>query len=80
MHSMNPTYAPPRQSFWASPVEIVSLQAALSAILVWICVPLRESHPLIVGLLIGLFMWVSFVLLRALYRCPQDEFDRRFGR
>lgn len=79
MHSTNLNYSPPRNRR-ASAGEIFTIQIALTIALVWVCVPLRESHPLIVGLLIGLFSWVSFLLLRALYRCPSNEPDRRFGR
>ncbi|PZU01291.1 MAG: hypothetical protein DI630_12530 [Gordonia sp. (in: high G+C Gram-positive bacteria)] len=79
MHS-NLNYAPPRKRPRATAGELLALQIAMCVTLVWVCVPLQESQPLIVGFMVGLYLWASFLVLRGLYRCPPDEPERRFGR
>ena len=80
MHSTNLTYSPPRKRPLATAGELTALEIAMCVALLWICLPLRESQPLVVGLVLGLYLWASFLVLRGIYRCPPDEPERRFGR
>lgn len=80
MHSTRPHFAPARKRSPATAGELLALQIAMCVALLWVCVPLRESQPLLVGVLIGLYVGASTLVLRGIYRCPDDDLDRRFGR
>ena len=79
MPAPRPNSAPRRNHSPATVGELLALQIAMCIALLWVCLPLRESHPFLPGVLIGLYVCASFPVLRGIYRSPSSEPERRFG-
>lgn len=80
MHATNLNYARTRKRPLATAGELLAMQITMCVALLLIGLPLRESHPLLAGLLVGLYLWASFVVVRGIYRSPTGDVERRFGR
>lgn len=79
MHPARPNSAPRPKPSPATAGELLALQIAMCVALLSVCLPLRESHPFLAGVLIGVYVCVSALVLRGIYRSPSGELERRFG-
>jgi len=79
MHSIRSTVSASRKRSPVTAGELLALQVAMCVALLWVCLPLRESQPFLAGVLIGLYVWASALVLRGIYRSPTGQLDRRFG-
>lgn len=79
MHAPRPNSTPRPNRSPATAGELLALQITMFIALLSVGMPLRESHPFLAGLLIGLYICASLPVLRGISRSPSREPERRFG-